>query len=281
MLCDSASVAAEGVASGESRKQALDSIRKPAASLFASLRLSEPERKALWAHCVSLVDRVRKGSFAAMRKLRKGSPQPCKADCAQACWLAIRPFVRDNGLLRMANQVAYAYEGRKKTLAVLGPTGAIAKARSPFFLVSSHPHPAEDHADWDGRMLYDADWESKNDWSESDKARIRSLIRNRRLRTVQEATSAPNWVCIRRNCRHRIAEVPLEDALCHSPRSLLRGMGMIDPDSEPKGREVLEYRAWSARLATERALMKGFGCQLLEEDAKKDKKTLDKWKSML
>ena len=151
--------------------------------------------------------------------------------------------------------------------------------KSPFFLCSSHPKPAKDHANWEGKMYYDEDYEQYVSPEQLDS--IRAYIRNHKLQTVQWVTGAPVFLTTRKNCKHYFKNIPLDQVLHSSARSLLRKHGMMMKEEVPVDRKVLYYREYYNRLKVEEALHKLVPNEKLAQDIAKDKKLLDKWRKKL
>ena len=177
----------------------------------------------------------------------------------------------------------YSYEQRLKHDQIFGPAGMLEQAseetKSPFFLCSSHPKPAKDHAAWEGKMYYDEDYESYV--NPDDLYLIRAYIRNHKLQTVQWVVGAPVFLTTRKNCKHYFKNVGIDEVLHSSARSILKKHGMIMPNEVPVPSKVLYYREYYNRLKVEEALHKLVPNERLAKDITKDKKLLDKWKKML
>jgi hypothetical protein len=192
---------------------------------------------------------------------------------------SIRAKIQNNDLIKDANLVMYSYEHRLKHDQMNELLDKAEEDKSPFFLCSSHPKPAKDHADWEGKLYYDEDYEQYV--PPEQLISIRAIIRNRKLVTVQWVVGAPVYLCTRRNCKHYFRNLPIEEVLHSSPRSLLKKHGMMMKDEEPVPRQVLYYREYYNRLKVEEALNKLVPNEKLEKDISKDKKLLDKWKKLI
>ena len=196
---------------------------------------------------------------------------------------SIRANIMRNDLIKEANQVMFQYEQRLKHDELYGPQGLLADAReefqSPFFLCSSHPKSAKDHAAYQGKIYYDEAW--KDYVPEADQAVIRAIIRNRKLDTIQYITGAPVFLTTRRNCKHYFINVSVDEVAHASARSLLKLHGMVMEDENPASRDKLYYREYYNRLKIEEALHKLVPNEKLAKDITRDKKLLDKWKNKL
>ena len=151
--------------------------------------------------------------------------------------------------------------------------------QSPFFLASAHDKPAKDHAPYESKVYYDENWE--NYVPESEHNAIRAYIRNHKLMTIQDVTGEGIWFTLRRNCKHYLINISIDEVLGASAKALLKRHKMYMPEEAPVSREVLTYREYYNRLKIEEALNKLVPNEQLEKDLRKDKKLLDKWKNML
>ena len=269
------------------KQKTITQMQKEVRLLSVQLGLSDQERNQLWMNSYSKYLSVSKRTFSSLRKieLKFGKKEDYEQSLVQrraVIYDCIRAKIRDNSLIKEANQLMYEYEHRLKHDELFGSDGLIAQGResqSPFFLCSYHPKAAKDHAPYQGKLYYDEDWESYAEDANSD--HIRAIIRNRKLQTIQWVTGAPVYMCTRRNCKHYFINIPIDEALHASPRSLLTLHGMRMENSESVSREVLYYREYYNRLKVEEALHKLVPNEKLAQDIHKDRKLLDKWKNKL
>ena len=89
------------------------------------------------------------------------------------------------------------------------------------------------------------------------------------------------FLTTRRNCKHYFINVPTNEVLHSSARSLLKKHGLYMEDEKSVPREVLYYREYYNRLKIEEALHKLVPNEQLAKDITKDKKLLDKWRKKL
>lgn len=264
----------------------LAQIRKEIQVISVHLKLSQDEVNLIWQNAYSHYYQISKKTFSQLRKieLRFGKKEDYEESLIQrraTIYAAIRAKIQNNDLIKEANTVMYLYEYRQKHNEIYGQGGLLETATSPFFLSSSHPKPAKDHADWEGKMYYDADWESKGTYDEAEKAAIRAYIQNHKLNTVQWVVGAPVYLTTRRNCKHYLKNIPLDEVLHGSARSLLRKHRMYMPDEKTVSRNVLNYREYYNRLKVEEALNVLVPNEKLASDIKRDKKLLARWKKTL
>lgn len=268
------------------KKKTLDMIKKEILSLTVQINLNQVEINHVWYRAYEDYQRISKQTFGSLRRIERkfGKEEDYEKSLSQrqeVIYNSIRAKILDNSLIKEANKVMYNYEHRMKHDELYGNGGLLENSESPFFLCSSHPNPAKDHAEWEGRMYYDEDWEAKGEYSEDEKDAIRAYIQNHKLRTVQWVTGAPVYLIVRPNCKHYFVNIPLNEALKASARALLKKHKLYMPDEEPASREVLTYREYYNRLKVEEALDKLVPNDQLKKDLQKDKKLLDKWKKKL
>lgn len=288
-------IIANGLLHHTPKQKILTQLKKEIQILSVQIGLSDLERNKLWLNSYAKYQEVSKRTVVSLVKLerkfgRKEDYQESLQQRRTVIYASIRAKIQNNDLIKEANEMMYQYEYRTKHDALFGPDGLLANARdasdhdpsraySPFFLCSSHPKPAKDHAAWEGKMYYDEDWEQYA--AEADHDAIRAYIRNHKLRSVQWVVGAPVYLTTRRNCKHYLTPIPLDEALHASARSLLRMHGLYMRDELPASKEVRAYREYYNRLKVEQALYELVPNEQLAKDITKDKKLLDKWKSML
>ena len=252
--------------------------------------LDPREENMLLLNAANSYSKMSRGSVVGLRKIERQaksdkslSPQQTQPLKREVMYSSIRANVQNNDLIKQANLVMYSYEFRMKHDQLYGNQGLIDVARtetlSPFFLCSSHPKPAKDHAAWEGKFYYDADWKQYVPDDQHDL--IRAIIRNRRLRTIQWAAGEPVFLTTRRNCKHYFKNIPIEEVAHSSPKALLKRHKMFMDDDKPASPETLKYREYYNRLKIEEALADVIPNPKLNKDITKDKKLLDKWKKML
>lgn len=255
--------------------------------LSVQIGLSDQERNQIWLNCCNHYRRISMKTVVSLRKIERkfGKKEDYEQSLVQrraVIYNSIRANIQNNDLIKEANEVMYDYEQRNKHDFIYGPDGLLDSAKeseSPFFLCSKHKNPAKDHKDWEGKMYYDENYEQYVDADKLDQ--VRAYIRNHKLVTLQWVTGAPVYLCTRRNCKHYFTNIPLNQVLHSSARSLLNKHGMIMEDQVPASKEVLHYREYYNRLKIEEALHKLVPNEKLASDINKDKKLLDKWQKML
>ena len=289
-------IIANGLLHHTPKAKMMAQLKKEILITSRAIELDQSEIHQLWLNAYSHYLTVSKKTFSSLRKieLKFGKKEDYEESLKQrraVIYNSIRAKIQKNDLVREANTVMFRYEYRLKHDQIFGPFGLIAKAQdagsgsgarySPFFLASSHPKPAKDHAAWEGKMYYDADWEKFVPESDPNHKSISAYIRNHKIQTVQWVVGAPVYLCTRRNCKHYLKNLPLDDVLHASNKKLLKKYRMYMPEEVPASKEVLMYREYRARLQIEEMLQDLVPNEKLESDIKKDKKLLEKWKNML
>lgn len=291
-------IIANGLLHHTPKTKLLQQMKKEIRILSVQVGLSDSEINQVWADSYAQYLQVSKKTFTQLRKIelkfgRKEDYEQSLIQRREVIYDSIRARIRDNSLIKRANELMYSYEYRKKHDQIYGPDGLIAEARaasgsgsraySPFFLCSSHPKPAKDHADWEGKMYYDEDWESQIPDEDSDhiRASIAAYIRNHKLRTVQWVVGAPVYLVTRRNCKHYLKNIPLDEVLHSSVKKLLKTHKLYMPEEVSVSKDVLAYREYYNRLKVEEALHVLVPNEKLAKDIIKDKKLLDKYKKII
>lgn len=260
-----------GLANKIPKQKVLRQVKKQILDISVQLKLSDLEKNKLWVQAQNDYLTVSKKTFV-LDKIKKYSR-------AEAAYDAIRAKIMDNSLVKNANNVMYEYEYRMKHDEIYGMGGLLDEPSSPFFLASSHVNPARDHAAYEGKMYYDENWESYV--PEADHDAIRAYIRNHKLLSVQWVVGKPVYFTTRRNCKHYFKNVPVEEALHSSARSMLKKHGMYQKDEAPVAVNVLYYREYYNRLKALETLYNISPVPKLEQDIKETQKLLNKWKKSL
>lgn len=276
------------------RAKILNQIKKEVQHLSVQIGLNDLEKNRIWQQSLAHYLTVNKKTTVSLLRIerkfgKKEDYEESLQQRRQVIYASIRAKIQNNDLIKEANELMYMYEHRAKHNEIYGPEGLLATARSasgsdnraysPFFLCSSHPKPAKDHAAWEGKMYYDEDWEKYA--AEADQDRIRAYIRNKKLRTVQWVLGAPVYLVTRRNCKHYLTNIPLEETMHGSAKSLLRKHKLFMPEEKPVSKDVRNYREYYNRLKVEEALHNLVPNEQLAKDITKDKKLLDKWTKVL
>lgn len=286
-------IIANGLLHHTPKHKIMTQLRKEIQILAVHIGLTEAEQNQIWTSTYSKYLDISKKTVLSLRRIelkfgRKEDYEESLKQRQEVIYDSIRARIQNNSLIKEANELMYQYEYREKHDELYGPNGLLDRARSaadpeasraysPFFLASSHPKPAKDHADWEGKMYYDESWEALIPDDHPDYARVKAYIRNHKLRSVQWVTGAPVYLVTRRNCKHYLVNIPLEEVLHNSVKKLLKNHKLYMPEEKPVSRDVLVYREYSNRLKIERALYELVPNQKLASDIEHDEKLVDKW----
>lgn len=277
-------IIANGLIHHTPKQKILKQIQKELDFLSVQIGLSDAERNHLWVKFYNQYQETVKKTVVNLKRIERkfGKKEDYEQSLVQrrgVIYNSIRAKIQNNDLIKDANQIMYSYEQRLKHDQMNELLDKAEEGKSPFFLCSSHPKPAKDHADWEGKLYYDEDYEQYV--PEEQLISIRAIIRNRKLRTVQWVAGAPVYLTTRRNCKHYFINVPTNEVLHSSAKSLLRKHGLYMEDEKSVPREVLYYREYYNRLKIEESLHKLVPNEKLAQDISKDKKLLDKWKERI
>lgn len=279
-----------GIVHHTPKQTVLREIRKEVSFISRALGLNNVEVNTLYQQSVAQYNHVIRKTVVKLRHIDKkfGKKEDYEENLHQrmsTVYNTVRKdYIQPNRLEKERNQVAMSVDYRAKHDAIWGRDGIIQDARSraneggysPFFLASAHPQPAKDHAAWEGKMYFDADWE-KFVTDASTVSSIKSYIRNHHLRTVQWVVGEPVYLVTRNNCKHYLTNIPIEEVLHSSRKALLKRHKMYMADEEPITPAIRAYRAYYERYKTDLALNKLIKAEELQVDMKKDHQLLKKW----
>ena len=284
-------IIANGLLHHTPKQKILIQLQKEIQALTVHMRIPDDLKNQIWNSSYAKYLEVSKRTVVSLVKIerkfgRKEDYQESLKQRREVIYSSIRAKILNNDLIKEANEFMYRYEFVAKHESLFGTEGLLDRSRSissraysPFFLASSHPKPAKDHAAWEGRMYYDEDWEQYA--AEADHDRIRAYIRNHKLRSVQWVVGPPVYLVTRRNCKHFLTNVPLEEVLHSSAKSLLKRHKLYMANEEPVSNEVRAYREYYNRLKVEEALHELIPNEQLAKDISKDRKLLAKWRNLL
>lgn len=266
------------------KQTVLKQIKKELLFLQKAVGLENVEAHMLWLEANKEYNWVSKRTFSALRKLdlQFGKAKDYDESLHQRTRVVYdtvrESYIRNNQLVKIRNRVSYVIEKREKHdyLREMLVENRENDHYSPFFLCSAHKNPAKDHEEWEGKMYFDENW---TDYiSDQDEvARIQAYIRNRDLRSVQWVTGEPVYLITRPNCKHYLINIPIDDAMKHSAKSLLKRKKMYMEAEQPASKERLAYRGYYERLKTELALNELLPNEQLSKDIAKDRKLVDRY----
>lgn len=112
-----------------------------------------------------------------------------------------------------------------------------------FYLVSWHQKPQPAHKDIQGTLLIDRQW--RNALTETGDEglikRVAELVKSKKIRTVQWAIGAPNYLVTRPNCKHYLIPIRTSDALRYEVGELRL---LQKPDNRPQHRPLTDHQRW-------------------------------------
>lgn len=266
----------------------LKQIKAETARISRLLGLNRAETNYLWGMSYRYYNQVSKKVFSKLAKIgykkinELGYNETLKLRQNAVYEAVQKQIIYKGDLEKEKNELVRSVEHRIKHDGLFHPvTGLIATNRaeedySPFFLASSHAHPAKDHARYEGKFYYDADYASymKNP---GEVARIGKIISRRKMTSVQEVTAAPVWLVTRPNCKHYLIPVAIDEVAGSSEKSLLKARNMYMPDEIPLSYEKRQYRAYYDRLKVLEKLKTISPSDKLDEDIKNTRNLVKLW----
>lgn len=93
-----------------------------------------------------------------------------------------------------------------------------------FYLCSRHSDCANDHADFQGRIYYDADWQ--NITAKENHDAVKSFISKNKLMSIQQVRDSKPYLTTRPNCRHTFKPITIGQALGNNVNHLLKEFQM-------------------------------------------------------
>lgn len=274
---------------GVPKSKTLSLIRRETSRISAFLGLSRLETNILWINSNKTYNLASKRLFSTLRKLqvKKGSPgyDEILARRRDEAYRAVRDlYIYSGQLEKDKNQVADNVERRTKHQRIFEYGGLIDASRakqeegsySPFFICDAHKNPAHEHAEHEGHIFVDEDWE-KFISDPSTVKKIQRYIQNHHVLTVQYVTGEPVYLVTRKNCRHNLYNIPLDEVLGSSARSILKRHNLYLPDVKPESYEHEQYRKYYERLKVLQNLHKLSPSEQLESDIARTKQLVLKW----
>ena len=232
----------------------------------ARLKLNNNEIGSLWLDMVSRYNRISKKTFSSLRK----SDSDYRSDLENrqnAVYAAVRKEF--DALERAKNSVADEIEYRAKSDAARDML-----RDGVFYLCSAHKNPASDHADYQGKVYVNADWASRVDADTAEK--VQDYLDKHGTMTVQDVMFSPPYLVTRRNCKHFMIPVSVEDVLKRSVRAMLRDNDMI-LDEKPMNETERVYKGYYERLKVLVELRKMVRSSELDKDIKRTRVLVRKW----
>lgn len=235
------------------------------------VKLSDSEKHALWNRSLGLYDKISKKSFLLLRSAKNADKTYDKV-LEERKSIVYEAFRKEFKRLEAdKNELADAIEYRAKRDRFRETVSS-----GIFYLCSSHIKPAQDHAEWEGKIYVKENWKDLI-LEDTNRARIEAYIRNHDIKTVEWVTGEPVYLIFRPNCKHFLKEVPVEEVLTSSVRSMLKKYGMYHRDLPEMSYEYREYKLYYERLKVMKYLDSMFTCSGLRMDIQKTRNLALKW----
>lgn len=253
-------------------------IKKEIARTGRYLDLDEAEIQLMWMKATNLHGKISKETFKEMRvsdrKFGKDTDyEEYLAFRKEAVYNSVRNHMSD--LEKDKNLVANTVEYRVK----FAEKQEILQSDNIFYVCNWFDDCAKDHIPYQGKMYVLADWEEKVD--EDMHGKIAAYIKNHKILTVQEVVNEAPWLTTRRNCRHNLYPIPVEEVLGSSVNSILKKRKLKAKHENEYNMvltpEKVAYIGYYERLKALRYLNKLFSCEKLESDIKETRKMMLKW----
>lgn len=268
---------ANGLTHGVPKKKTMDSIRKEIARLSRTVLLTHEESSDLYMSFLSRYISISRKTWSELRKAKNALPDKSDPDYAEAlelrqtvCYQAIRPHLDDVRSDRTVLGDRIEQRRKREMLQAAMSEDAV------FYLCSSHVNPAEDHADWEGKLYVKERWAEMIQDSRT-RAAVRRFIRSRRIRTVEWVTGEPVYMVYRPNCKHYLMPVKTSDALRTSVDGLLTQMNMWMRDEPPLTDAQRQKRRYSDRLKELAYLKTMCPSKSLKADMRRTRAVLARW----
>lgn len=248
--------------------------------LFASrIRLSDDEITGIWSEKTREYARISKETFREMRvSERKFGKKEQYDEYIAYRKAAVYDSVHKYwpNLEKNKNEIADRVEFRVKNQEYRD----ILYGNSVFYLCNWFDDCAKDHVPYQGKVYVADDWENLVPDSEADA--IRAYIKNHKVMTVYEVTQNAPWLTTRRNCRHRLYPIPVEEVMRSSVRSMLKKHGLKHKYENEYNcvltQKKITYIKYYERLKGLLYLKKMFDTPDLDADIKNARKLMLKYK---
>ena len=267
------------------RMRILQNLRKETKNMAQKGALNAKETNFLLNEAVKIYTKVYKTSFLGLRKAKKamGSinyQEYLKTRQKEAFDAIDKKEIWHSGLHKACQNVVFRLEAYAKKMEL----SDLLSSHSVFYACSFHESCANDHAQYQGKIYYDANWE-KFITAVPEKEKIKAYIRNHHLLSIQSVTQGPPYLLTRPNCKHYFLAVPTGEVLTSSARKILVTHKLIVKESLPHDvkRSAAKYawRAYTERLEQYKflqAIMPGPG---LAQKIKDTERLALKWREAM
>jgi hypothetical protein len=155
-----------------------------------------------------------------------------------------------------------------------------------FYVVNHFADCADDHKDYQGKTYYDERWESFGLDEETTK-RVKGIINQKHMISVQQARGDGIWLSTRPNCRHTFTPITIDRA-SNGNTEIVKDMGLSTGSYRTKQYQLTQEQRYNERQIrffktrrehNEALLKQDPSNPLLLEQVAKDKKTVTAWQS--
>lgn len=245
----------------------LNQIRRELRLVSTRISLNNLENHYLWLDLYDRYVKVSKKTFSALKKSNDNYKDDLE-NRQNVVYEVIRGELAR--LEKTKNEVADIHEHRAKHDSLRNLLGS-----GVFYLCSEHKNPAKDHAKYQGKIYVSEDWKSRCD--DSDRARIEAYIKNKGIMTVESVVWQSPWLCTRKNCKHYLIEVPTDEVLSASAKSLVKRHKLLVDNKIPLSDAKRSYLAYYERLKVLVELNRMCKSSKLTEDIRRTRKLVRKW----
>ena len=269
----STAIISNGLVHRVPKRQSLILMRKDLQKLQNRVKLTSSETNSLWQESYGRYMRLSKSTFSALRKAnnaQKGT-KDYQVELDLRKNIVYEKVRNEFGRLEHEKKSAadqIEYRAKRDDLHQLFASGV-------FYLCSTHAKPAQDHADWEGKIYVSGDWRNRIDQDMHGK--IEAYIRNHDVKTVEWVTGEPVYLVTRPNCKHYFIELGVEEVLGTGLKTLLRRHEMYMPEDLPMSYEYGQYKGYYERLKTLEYLHQMFDAKNMKKDIAETRALVRKW----
>ena len=272
-------IIANGIVNSTPKAVIFRNMKKEIGKTSAYLGLADQEIQQMWTESTVMYNRISKQTFSDMRisEHKFGKKENYEE------YLAFRKeklydSVHKNWeiLEKNKNSLADTVEYRVK----LGEKQSILSGKSIFYVCNWFDDCAKDHVPYQGKVYVLENWEDIAD--ESDHDSIRAYIQNHKIMTVEEVVNNAPWLTTRRNCRHRLYPISIDEILTSSAKSILKRHDLRHKHENEYNMVLtpskVAYIGYYERLKGLTYLKKLFDTPKLDKDIKETRKLVAKWR---
>lgn len=132
------------------------------------------------------------------------------------------------------------------------------EANIVFFLCDEYADCADDHADYQGKIYYNADYRNFN-LREDAKDMIANAIRVKGYQSIQEVRDGDPYLTTRPNCRHRFIPISIDEAISEDLRAVKTSVDSVRGNYRPENYEDLkQQRAFERNIRNSKSQLETF-----------------------